>query len=55
MGRADETLRHRLVEERKQRIEVALYIQQADRLAVHAELGPRQDLAKFIQRAESPR
>ena len=55
MRRMDEPVVHGPVEERQQRVEIAVYVQQSNRLPVESELSPRDDLAELFCRAESAR
>ena len=42
-------------EQGEQRVEVALDVEQADRLAVEAERGPGQDLEELLEGPDAPR
>jgi hypothetical protein len=50
-----EALLHRLVEERGQRVVIAVDIEHAERLAVHAELAPGVDLDQLLERPDPAR
>ena len=54
MRRMHEPIVYGPVEERQQRVEIAVYVQQSDRLSVKSKLSPRDDLAELFCRAESP-
>src|SRR5262245_2574190 len=54
-GRRNESLADGAVEEREQGSEVAVDVQEADRLRVEAELGPGQDLEGLVERSEASR
>src|SRR5207249_2356241 len=49
-----EAVLHRAVHERHEGREVAFHVQQADRLAVDAELAPGDRLEQLVERAEAP-
>jgi uncharacterized protein (TIGR00730 family) len=49
----NEALPDGVVEERLERREVAVDVEQADRLGVEVELRPRQDLGQLLERAEA--
>jgi hypothetical protein len=51
---AEQLLCGGVVEEREQRIEVAVNVEQRAGLAVQAELRPGEDLEELVQRAEPP-
>src|SRR5579872_1049751 len=53
--RTDEPLVEHTVEERQQRIVVAVHVEQADRLVVNAELTPGENFAKLVHRAIATR